>query len=79
MPPTHAVASTTSLTHDDLTALKIDLRREMKQQIREEMESLRREQAKRRSDLLHWAFMSVMGAVYAAAVVIVIVRVALGG
>lgn len=79
MPSTDTVALTTSLTRDDLTALKIDLRREMKQQVRTEMESLRREQARRRSDLLNWAFMSVMAAVYAAAVVIVVVRVALGG
>ncbi len=100
MPSTHTVDPSTSLTRGDLTILKTDLQREMKQQfradmeevlmrfdirselrkdLRTEMESLFRQRAVRRSDLLFRVYLSIMGAVFVAAITAVIVRAALGG
>ncbi len=100
MPSTHTVDPSTSLTRGDLTTLKTDLQREMKQQfradmeevlmrfdirselrkdLRTEMESLFRQRAQKRSDLLSRVYLSIMGAVCVAAITAVIVQAALGG
>lgn len=98
MPSTHTV-DPTSLTRGDLTTLKTDLQRDMKQQfraeieevlmrfdircelrkdLRTEMESLFRERAIRRNDLLFRVYLSVMGAFCVAVITAAVVYTALG-